>query len=130
MSSNDKKLRIFTWHIHGSYLYYLSQANIDFYIPVKADLSEGYVGRGSTFPFGENVKEVPVFSVKDAEFDCIIFQTAKNYQSDQFEILSEQQRQLPRLFLEHDPTQGTPTDTHHVVNDPAVTVVHVTNFNK
>jgi glycosyltransferase involved in cell wall biosynthesis len=130
MSSKEQKLRVFTWHIHGSYLYYLSQANLDFYIPVDKDRTTGYVGRGNTFPFGENVKEVSVSAVKDLEFDCIIFQTPKNYEVDQYEILSETQRRLPRLFLEHDPPQGTPTDTRHVVDDPSVTVVHVTHFNK
>jgi glycosyltransferase involved in cell wall biosynthesis len=49
---------------------------------------------------------------------------------DQFEIFSEAQRQLPKVYLEHDPPQEIPTDTRHVVDDPLVTLVHVTHFNK
>jgi glycosyltransferase involved in cell wall biosynthesis len=124
------KLKIFTWHIHGSYLYYLSQGDFDLFIPYRAEGSDGYIGRGTTFPFGDNVHEVPVEKVKDYAFDCILFQTFKNYQYDQFEILSHEQRNLPKIFLEHDPPQGHPTDTRHIVDDPLVTLVHVTQFNR
>jgi glycosyltransferase involved in cell wall biosynthesis len=129
MVQQENRLRLFTWHIHGSYLYYLSQANFLIYIPVNHERSEGYVGRGSTFPFGENVIEIPAASVRDYEFDCILFQTAANFLNDQYKILSDRQRRLPRLFLEHDPPQGVPTNTLHVVNDPNVPIVHVTHFN-
>ncbi|HEY0771079.1 MAG TPA: hypothetical protein VGD31_12175 [Sphingobacteriaceae bacterium] len=125
-----KKIKVFTWHIHGSYLYYLSQGNFQIYIPVSDTKDEGYIGRGTTFPFGSNVIEVPVRSVKEISFDCILFQTPKNYTIDQFEILSDEQRMLPRIHLEHDPPQRVPTDTRHVVNSEDVTLVHVTHFNK
>jgi hypothetical protein len=126
----DKKIKVFTWHIHGSYLYYLSQGSLDIYIPVNRERSEGYTGYGTTFPFGKNVHEIPAERVKEGSFDCILFQTSKNYLTDQYEILSEEQRALPKIYLEHDPPQGHPTDTIHVVDDPSVTVVHVTNFNR
>ncbi len=124
------KLRIFTWHIHGSYLYYLSQGHYDVYIPVNAQKTEGYYGRGETFPFGSNVTEVPAAAVRDMEFDVILFQTHHNYLIDQYEILSPAQRQLPRVFLQHDPPLLHPVDQLHPVNDPEVMLVHVTHFNK
>ncbi len=43
------KIKIFTWHIHGSYLFYLSQGNYDIYIPTKPEKTEGYYGRGELF---------------------------------------------------------------------------------
>jgi glycosyltransferase involved in cell wall biosynthesis len=124
------KLKVFTWHIHGSYLFYLSQGNYDIYIPTKPEKTEGYYGRGETFPFGDNVIEVPADEVKNLEFDCILYQTNQNYKTDQFEILSEKQRELPKIYLEHDPPRQHPTDTKHLINDPDVTLVHVTHFNK
>lgn len=33
-----RPLRVLTWHIHGSYLYYLSQTPVEFYLPVKPDV--------------------------------------------------------------------------------------------
>ncbi|TZF85064.1 glycosyltransferase family 4 protein [Pedobacter sp. BS3] len=124
------RLRIFTWHIHGSYLYYLSQGNYDIYIPVKDDRSEGYPGRGDTFPFAGNVHEIRAEDVRNAEFDCILFQSRLNYLTDQYEILSAEQRTLPKIYLEHDPPRESPVDTRHVVDDPEVLLVHVTHFNR
>lgn len=124
----DSPVRIFTWHVHGSYLYYLSQGNYKIYIPVDPAKPEGYGGKGS-FPFGKNVYEVPAADIRNMTFDCILFQSATNYLSDQHEILSPRQRQLPKIYLEHDPPRKSPTDTQHIVNDPEVTLVHVTHFN-
>ncbi len=123
-------MKIFTWHIHGSYLYYLSQGNYTIYIPVKSERTEGYYGRGETFPFGDNVVEVPVEEVKNMDFDVILFQTNQNYLVDQYEILSDEQRELPKVYLEHDPPRQHPTDTRHIVDDPEIMMVHVTHFNR
>jgi glycosyltransferase involved in cell wall biosynthesis len=126
----EYKMKVFTWHIHGSYLFYLSQGNYDIYIPTRPKKTEGYYGRGETFPFRNNVIEIPAEEVKNYKFDCILYQTNQNYLTDQFEILSEEQRSLPKIYLEHDPPRAHPTDTRHIINDPAVTLVHVTHFNK
>ena len=126
----SERLKVFTWHIHGTYLYYLSQGNYDIFIPVNDEKNEGYYGRGETFPFGDNVIEINVSDVKNTAFDCILFQTNKNYLVDQYQILSEEQRSLPRVYVEHDTPAQYPADAKHVMNDPAVLMVHVTNFNK
>src|ERR671913_1476141 len=124
------RLRIFTWHVHGTYLYYLSQGRYTIYLPINRSGSDGYIGRGTTFPFGKNVLEVPVGDVRDMQFDCILFQNAKTYLHDQYQVLSEEQRKLPKIFLEHDPPLEHATDTLHVASDPSVTLVHVTHYNK
>ena len=125
-----RPLRILTWHVHGSYLYYLTQCRSEFYLPVKPGLPEGYGGRLGGFSWGDNVRNVPAEAVHDLEFDCVLFQSKKNYLSDQYEILSESQRQLPQIYLEHDPPQEHPTNSQHLVNDPNVLLVHVTAFNQ
>ncbi len=122
-------MRILTWHIHGSYLYYLTQVPHTFYLPVKAGWPTGYGGRRGNFAWGDNVVDVPAGEVRDREFDCILFQSRQNWDTDQYEILSEAQRRLPRLYLEHDPPRESPTDTRHPVDDPDVLLVHVTHFN-
>lgn len=122
-------LRILTWHIHGSYLYYLTQVPHEFYLPVKPGKPEGYGGRLEGFAWGENVHDIPADEVRHQTFDCILFQSRKNYLQDQFDILSEVQRQLPKVYLEHDPPQEHPTNTQHIVNDPNVLLVQVTHFN-
>jgi hypothetical protein len=120
-----KPLRILTWPVHGSYLYYLTQAH-HFYLPVKP----GHQGvRSGSYPWGNNVFDVRSEEVRDLELDCILFQSRQNYLDDQYEILSEAQRQLPRIYLEHDPPREHPTDMKHLVDDPSILLVHVTHFN-
>lgn len=125
-----RRLRIFTWHIHGSYLYYLSQIPHDIYIPKKDISEDGYAGITPSYPWPSNLKEIPVEDLKNWDFDCILFQSHRNYLVDQNEILSPEQRELPKVYLEHDPPRESPTDTIHPVNDPNVLVVHVTDFNR
>lgn len=127
--TNHRRLRILTWHIHGSYLYYLVHAPHEFYLPVKPGRPEGYGGRLGSFPWPDNVHNIPAEDAAKAEFDLILFQSKKNYLEDQFEILSEKQRELPRIYLEHDPPRGHPTDTRHWVDDPNILLVHCTHFN-
>lgn len=124
-----RPLRILTWHVHGSYLYYLTQVPHLFYLPVKPGKPEGYGGRLGSFAWGENVEDVPAEQVRDLPIDCVLYQSRKNYLQDQYEILSAQQQALPRIYLEHDPPREHPTDTRHWVDDPRVLLVHVTHFN-
>lgn len=129
-ATNGKRLKIFTWHIHGSYLFYLAHGNYDIFIPVKEFKEDGFWGRGETFPFGDNVHEIHVDDIKEQDFDVILFQSRRNYVTDQYENLSEEQRKLPKIYLEHDPPLENPTDYRHVVDDPEVLLVHVTHFNR
>jgi hypothetical protein len=126
---SKKPKKILTWHIHGSYLYYLVQSPHEFYLPSKPGRPEGYGGRAGSLPWPDNVYEVPAQQVQDLDFDLILFQSHKNYLHDQHEILSENQRRLPRIYLEHDPPQDNPTQTRHPVDDPNTLLVHVTFFN-
>ena len=125
-----RPIRVLTWHIHGSYLYYLTQTPVEFILPVKPGKEEGYGGKSGPIPWGLNIREVSADEIKNIELDCILFQSKKNYLEDQYEILTEDQRRLPKIFLEHDPPREVPTDTKHVVDDPEMLLVHVTHFNR
>jgi hypothetical protein len=122
-------LRIFTWHVHGNYLYYLTQTPHEFYLPIGKSRT-GYAGAAPGFPWSSRVHEVPIEEIPRLDLDVILYQSSPHYVEDQYEILSEQQRRLPRIFLEHDPPQEHPTNMRHVVNDPTVLLVHVTRFNE
>lgn len=124
-----RPLRILTWHVHGSYLAYLARIPHRIFLPVTPDRGPGYGGRGASFDWPDTVEEVPADEVHRLDIDCVVFQSQRNWLEDQFEILSPSQRQLPRVFVEHDPPRQSPTDTRHPVDDPDVLVVHVTPFN-
>lgn len=127
---SQQRLKVFTWHVHGSYLYYLTQSDIDFYIPTGLADQFGYGGRAGPFPWGDNLHEVPVEHIPHQSFDLILFQARQHYEVDQHRIFSPAQLQLPKVYLEHDPPREHPTDTRHIVSDPSVTLVHVTDFNR
>ncbi len=124
-----RRLRVLTWHVHGSYLYYLTQTPVDFYVLSKPERNTAYMGRWGHFPWGSNVHDMPVAHVREMEFDCILFQSRQQYLHDQHEILSEAQWKLPRIYLEHDPPREHPVDTRHPVDDSDTLLVHVTHFN-
>jgi hypothetical protein len=119
--------RILTWHVHGSYLDSLARTGHTFFIPVGAAGRPGYGGRWPEW--GPNVVEVPVEHVRDLDVDLVLFQSRTAWEHDQHEILTANQRRLPRIYLEHDPPRGHPTDQRHWVDDPEVLLVQVTHFN-
>jgi glycosyltransferase involved in cell wall biosynthesis len=121
-------LNVLTWHVHGNYLFYLSQVPHRFYLPVKEGKPEGYGGRLPGMPWPDNVVDVPAERVPDLDLDVVLFQSRKNYLEDRA-ILSDTQQRLPRIFLEHDPPRESPTDTKHAFDDPDGLLVHVTAFN-
>lgn len=125
-----KRLKLFTWHIHGSYLFYLSQLDHDIYIPTTTIGGLGYYGRTSSYAWPANIIEVPAERVSQMEFDCVIYQHKRNWLVDRDVILSHDQRAGPQVYIEHDPPRESPTNTMHVVDDPNVRLVHVTHFNQ
>lgn len=124
-----RPLKILTWQTHGSYLYYLTQVPHHFYVLSKPGRSAGYGGRSGHIPWGDNVFDMPVTEASRHQFDCIIFQDDGQYLNDQFEFLTQAQRSLPRIYIEHDTPREHPTDMRHLVDDPNVLLVHVTHFN-
>jgi hypothetical protein len=124
-----RPLRILTWHVHSSYLTYLSYIPHEIYLPLDPARPGGYGGRMGSSNWPDTVREIPAAEVRHAPFDCILFQSHANYLEHQYDILSPDQRRLPRLFVEHDPPRRHPVDQRHPVNDPEMLLIHVTPFN-
>ena len=126
----SRPLRVLTWHVHGAYLYYLTQAKCEFLLPVNEERSPGFGGRAGDHPWGDNVREVPVEELHREHIDVVICQSRDNWFRDRHEILSAEQQRTPLIYIEHDPPRGHPTDTRHPVDDPNALLVHVTHFNE
>lgn len=123
------RLRVLTWHVHGNYLYYLSQAPHDFYLVTRPDHPAGYAGRVGDLPWGDNVHEVPVERLQEQSFDVVLYQHRRHWDHDRVYMLSPAQQALPAVYLEHDPPQTHPTDTVHPAAGSGAHIVHVTAFN-
>lgn len=123
------RLKVLTWHVHGNYLYYLTQVPHDFYLVTDAMRSSHHSGRSGTLPWGPNVHEVPIEHVRELDVDVVLFQSRDAWDDERHTVLSEAQQRGPRIYLEHDPPLEHPTEQPHWVDDPAVLLVHVTPFN-
>ncbi len=120
-----RRLRVLTWHVHGSYLWYLSAAAVDWYLPVRPHRRPPWQGRAGSRPWPANVIEVAEADVDTVPLDCVLFQSHELWQE-----VGERFAHLPRVYLEHDPPLESPTDTRHPVDDPGVLVVHCTRYNR
>lgn len=126
---DGSRLQVLTWHVHGNYLYYLSQAAHDFHLVTLPGHPPGHGGRVGTLPWGPNVHEVAAEEVAQRRFDCVLYQSRRHWDEDRLRWLSEAQRALPAVYLEHDPPQQHPTATRHPAADSGAHIVHVTSFN-
>jgi len=124
-----RRLRVLTWHVHGNYLYYLSQLPHELYLVVDAERSTHRTGRSGTLPWGDHVHDAPVEALAAMEFDVVLYQSRQAWDDDRHRLLGPAQRALPSIVLEHDPPQPHPTDTRHWAADEATLLLHVTPFN-
>jgi len=125
-----RQLRVLTWHVHGTYLHYLSHAPHRFLVPVRPGRPPRYLGLPpGGFPWRPNLEEVDAGRVSAADVDVVLCQTPENWAVDRFELLGRAAAALPTVYLEHDPPRESPTDTRHIVDDPRALLVHVTPFN-
>ena len=122
-------MRVLTWHVHGSYLWYLAHVPVTWVLPVTPDRGVGYGGRTPSFAWPDNVVEIPADRVADADLDLVLTQSRANWERDRHDLLGPRVDELPRLHLEHDPPPGWPNDALHPVQDEGAGLVHVTPFN-
>ncbi|CAB3800683.1 glycosyltransferase family 4 protein [Pararobbsia alpina] len=125
-----RRLRVLTWHVHGNYLYYLTQAQHEFHIVTRPGFPPGYAGAAGALPWGSNLYEVRAEDVALHEFDVILYQHRHHWDNDRLTLLTDTQRRLPRVYIEHDPPQHQPFEQRHWVQDADTLIVHVTHFNQ
>ena len=122
-------LRVLTWHVHGSYLWYLTQVPVTWLLPVTPERENPYGGRSASFDWPDNVVEVPVEEVARTDVDLVLTQHRTNWDVHRHELLGDRVPALPRVHVEHDPPPRWPNDALHPVQDEHATLVHVTPFN-
>ena len=120
--------RVITWQVHGNYMYYLSQVPVRWLLVTRPGHPPGYAGRTASFDWPDNVEEIAPDDLDDAQADCVLYQCRRNWEEDR-EQLPPAKRDLPAVFLEHDPPQEHPTSTAHFTQGDVDLLVHVTPFN-
>jgi Glycosyl transferases group 1 len=120
-------MRVFMWHVHGSYQTALVQGRHQFLLPVLPDRGPDGRGRAETWDWPANAIEVTPEEAAEADVDVVILQRPHELQ------LAERWlggRRLPTIYLEHSSPQGRIAEMRHPAADRAdLAVVHVTHFN-
>jgi len=101
-----RRLRILTWDSHPRYLRLLERAPHELVLAREAR------------------------ALRRERFDLVLFQAARQFLDDQYEVLSPAQRRLPQIYLEHEPPREHPVESRHVACTAEVLVVHVNAFNR
>ena len=123
-----RRLRVLVWHVHGNYLYSLTQAPHDFYVPQREGGGPGYAPLGGKIPWGDNVHAVPAEQVRDLALDVVVYQSNHNL-ADAPALLSPAQRRLPCVYIEHNPPAPLAAETVHPFRHEHGLLVHVTPYN-
>jgi len=122
--------RVLTWHVHGNYLLYLAHADVELVVPVVKGRRHPYGGRAGTFPWPDNLVEIPLDDVRNEPLDVVLHQSLGTWRYDRHIVLSSAQRRLPQLYLEHDPPRASPFEMRHPLAGEDALLVHVTHFNE
>lgn len=124
----SRRLRVLTWHVHGDYLYALSQVPHDFVVPGRAEGGAGYAALGPNIPWPGNLEQVPAVELRRQRFDCILYQSRQNL-LDARQLLSPAQLALPCAFLEHNPPDERAAESRHPFRHERGALLHVTPYN-
>ena len=120
-------MRVFMWHVHGSYQTALVQGAHEYLLPVLPDRGPDGRGRAQTWDWPDNAIEVTPEEARDAEVDVVVLQ-----RPHELELAGQWLggRRLPTIYLEHTSPQGPIAAMRHPAADrDDLTLVHVTHFN-
>ena len=126
-------MRIFLWHVHGSYTTALVQGRHEYLVPSLPGRGPNGRGRAETWHWPSSVLEVSPAEVAEAAVDVVILQRPEELDHLAETWLGGRQpgRDLPAVYLEHNAPQGRIAEMHHpAAGREGVTVVHVTRFNR
>ena len=113
------RLRVLTWPVRPRYLRYLACIPHELFVVT----AEG------TAALPDNVQPVAPEEVAGLHLDCVLFQSPEAWRLDRERLLSDEQRRLPHIYLEHEPPAAHVTDERHLVDDPETLLIHVSHSN-
>jgi hypothetical protein len=124
-------MRIFLWHVHGSWTTAFVQGRHEYLVPVLPERGPDGLGRARTWDWPSSVREVTLEEAATTHVDAVLLQrpTELNGLAQRW-LRRRPGRDLPAIYLEHNAPEGPITDMRHPAADrPDLTLVHVTHFN-
>lgn len=126
-------MRIFLWHVHGSWTTAFVQGEHQYFVPVLPDRGADGLGRARTYPWPQDVREVTRDEAARLPIDVVVLQRPKELDGLAAEWLGGRRpgRDLPAVYLEHNAPQGRIADMRHPAADrDDLVLVHVTHWNR
>lgn len=126
-------MKIFLWHVHGSWTTAFVHGDHEYLVPVLPDRGPDGRGRAQTYTWPPNAVEVTPEEAAGAEVDVVVLQRPEELDGLTESWLGGRRpgRDLPTVYLEHNAPQGYINDMRHEVADrPDILLVHVTHFNE
>jgi hypothetical protein len=125
-------LRIFMWHVHGSYQTALLRSGHQFLLPTLPGRGPYGRGRARTWDWPANAVEVTPAEAVEAAVDLVVLQRPEELALAEAWLGGRRLGvDVPAVYLEHNAPQGRIAELRHpLADDPAVTIVHVTHFNR
>jgi glycosyltransferase involved in cell wall biosynthesis len=124
-------MRIFLWHVHGSWTTAFVQGRHEYLVPVLPDRGPDGLGRAKTWDWPASVREVTPEEAAGAEVDVVLMQRPAELNGlAECWLRRPPGSDVPAIYLEHNAPEGRIAEMRHPAADrPDLTLVHVTNFN-
>jgi glycosyltransferase involved in cell wall biosynthesis len=125
-------MKIFLWHVHGSWTTAFVQGAHEYLLPVLPNRGPDGRGRALTWDWPASVREVTPEQAAGEGVDVVIMQRPSELQGLAAQWLGGRRpgRDLPAIYLEHNAPEGQVSEMRHPAADrPDLTLVHVTYFN-
>jgi hypothetical protein len=125
-------MRVFMWHVHGSYTTALVQGRHEYLFPVTADRGPDGRGRALTWEWPAAAREVTLEEAREADVDVVVLQRPEELEGLAERWLGRRPgRDIPAVYLEHSSPQGRIDDMRHPAADRSdLLLAHVTHFNR
>lgn len=125
-------MRVFLWHVHGSWTTAFVHGRHECLVPVTADRGPDGLGRARTYVWPDQAVEVTPEEAAEAEVDVVVLQRPSELDGLAEEWLGGRKpgRDMPAVYVEHNAPQGRIAEMRHPAADRSdLLLVHVTHFN-
>jgi hypothetical protein len=125
-------MRVFLWHVHGSWTTAFVHGRHEYLIPVLPDRGPDGLGRAQTYTWPNRAVEVTPEEAAEAKVDVVILQRPQELERLAEKWLGGRRpgRDVPAIYVEHNAPQGRIAEMRHPAADrPDLMLVHVTHFN-
>lgn len=123
-------MKIFAWHVHGSWMTAFVQGKHDYFVPLLPDRGPDGRGRAQTWEWPQSVREVAPDDLASFKPDAVVLQRPHEYELVRSWLGITPGVDVPAVYVEHNAPQGMINAMRHPAAEwPGVHVVHVTNFN-